>query len=514
MRKNYMRIFAVIIAVVMAFAFLPTFALAEEQPLYSSDSDFYYGRRALGNLKNYGDLVGAYDAIGQAIKNGESEVSLKNYKIPSSKEMAYLLVDTYNKDHPEYYSLSKVYAYDGFVDKGKIYISTIYLNYYTGYDRYAFNIMANRFLDAVKDMDTEYEKALALYDMLQTYIEYAYDSLDPQITSSEDMMAYSAYGAIVNGKAVCEGYAEAYQYLLQRLGIECYIVTGDSINGGAHEWNLIKIDGNYYHIDLTWDDADVLGKLWHNYFNITTQRILEGHIIDDPYGMLAECTATDATYKYENVITTLDVNKIAKLFKGDRKKTANFYYTGERDTFVAWWQSNYSAVFNRISGLERVSYSISYMIVGKEYVLSVTPSDYGATIGGTLLSWGDSGESTKIELFKQGEDTPYYTELLEGNFNFWMMEDVKNGNYKLRVSKQAHKTVEYDVTVSGDDVEIKCSLSLIADVNGDGAVDIRDLVRAKLNLVNNVENEACDADDSGSFDALDLIKIIETIRSA
>lgn len=518
MQKVYMRICAVILIFVMAFGFLPTSALAEEKPLYDISEQLYFGRNALMKLGSGQNFVAAYDAIGEAVKNGKTTVSISDYKIPATD--LYLLIDTYNKDHPEDYIFPKVYSYTTIAKGGKLCVNSIILEYNKGYDKYLFNRMANKLLDTVSGADSEYEKALMLYNVLQQYVKYDYDALNAysssgQILDDEGIKAYDAYGAIVNGKAVCEGYAEAYQYLLQRLGIECYIVTGNSKkDGGAHEWNLIKLDGKYYHADITWDDVGALGNLYHNYFNITTEKILEGHTIEDPYGLLPNCTDINAAYKYKNVITSLDVDKIANLFTGGRKKTANFYFTGLVTEFKTWWQSNYKAVFDKISGLQGgISYNILFSAVGNEYVVEVAPSGYGAAIGGTFLSWGNSDNITTLELFKDGATTPLYTKYLEGNFNFWTLDDVKNGSYKLKVSKPEHKTREYTITVSGGDAEINGRIFLIGDVNEDGAVDVRDIASIKRHFASGVFTDSCDVDCNGTVDALDLTKTIEKLYS-
>ena len=68
---------------------------------------------------------------------------------------------------------------------------------------------------------------------------------------------YSAYGCLVEGKAVCEGYAKAMQILCSKAGIKCIPVAGKAYDGGAvqpHLWNKVMIDGEWTNVDLTWDD--------------------------------------------------------------------------------------------------------------------------------------------------------------------------------------------------------------------------------------------------------------------
>ena len=87
------------------------------------------------------------------------------------------------------------------------------------------------------------------------------------------------YGALVGHKAVCEGYAQAYQYVMQHYGVHTSIVTSDN---ACHAWNIVKIRGNWYHVDVTWDDpikgssaTDEPGAVNHNYFLLSTSTLLK-----------------------------------------------------------------------------------------------------------------------------------------------------------------------------------------------------------------------------------------------
>ena len=83
-------------------------------------------------------------------------------------------------------------------------------------------------------------KLLYLHDYLVTHCEYDLTYVD-----------HSAYGCIVNGSTVCQGYALAYKDLAKKAGIEAYYVSSGAIN---HAWNLVTINGKQYYVDCTWDD--------------------------------------------------------------------------------------------------------------------------------------------------------------------------------------------------------------------------------------------------------------------
>ena len=97
-------------------------------------------------------------------------------------------------------------------------------------------------------------------------------------------LIYTVYGALVWGYTVCEGYARTMKYLCRELGIECLIVTGTSKNE-QHMWNMVRLDDEWYHIDLTWNDPGLDEKdnpktPLHPYFNVTDEVILKDHTID------------------------------------------------------------------------------------------------------------------------------------------------------------------------------------------------------------------------------------------
>ena len=135
------------------------------------------------------------------------------------------------------------------------------------------NFDANRLYEAVKNIAdsytslgmADYQKELRLHDYLVNHCQYSYGSPD-------DENEFRAYGALIDGEAVCSGYAEAMALLLTYSGVECKIVIGSSKNEN-HAWNLVKISGDWYHLDATWDDpvAEKASSTSQNYFNVTSK---------------------------------------------------------------------------------------------------------------------------------------------------------------------------------------------------------------------------------------------------
>lgn len=117
-----------------------------------------------------------------------------------------------------------------------------------------FETQAQNIINGASSYGTDYEKEKYVHDALIEKVEYD--------ASAE--MSQSAYSALVNGKSVCAGYARAFQYIMQQLGIPAYYCTGYS--GEEHAWNIVKLGDEYYNVDVTWDDTD---PATYNYFNRT-----------------------------------------------------------------------------------------------------------------------------------------------------------------------------------------------------------------------------------------------------
>ena len=118
--------------------------------------------------------------------------------------------------------------------------------------RSTFETQANRILNQAWNLADDYEKEKYVHNRLLEQVEY----------QSGAARSQSAYSALVNGKTVCAGYARAFQYLMQQMGIPCYYCTGYS--GENHAWNIIELYGEYYNVDLTWDDTEPATYLYFN----------------------------------------------------------------------------------------------------------------------------------------------------------------------------------------------------------------------------------------------------------
>ena len=144
----------------------------------------------------------------------------------------------------------------------------------------------------VTDGMSDYEIAKALHDYLATHNEY-----DMRLYSGNlPALSRTSYGALVNRTSVCSGYALAYQHLMEDAGIPCEYVTGMTTRG-SHAWNIVQIDGEWYHVDVTWDDPtpNREGYVRYDYFLKSDSAISRDHV---SWEASRACTST----KYDNAI--------------------------------------------------------------------------------------------------------------------------------------------------------------------------------------------------------------------
>lgn len=148
---------------------------------------------------------------------------------------------------------------------------------------------------------TDYQKVLAVHNYVVKNTQY----IGGGIYGNE---AYTAYGALVQGEAVCQGYTEAVNILLNRSGVYSMLVIGEGytfMDWRGHAWNIAKIGGSFYHIDATFDDLGVdesrikSGKTWrYDYLNVTDSDILTDHYWD--MNRYPRCNNTANNYYHVN----------------------------------------------------------------------------------------------------------------------------------------------------------------------------------------------------------------------
>lgn len=165
--------------------------------------------------------------------------------------------------------------------------------------------------DGITDSSmSEYEKVRAIHDYLVVHVDYDYENL---AAGTLPDTAFTKEGALLLHSAVCEGYARAFSYLCSRAGLEELLVYGTADDGTGvqtHAWNQVRIDGEWYHVDVTWDDPLMNGKvitdgsnIIYEYFLVPDRSLLGSHTAESPEE-LHPCTSE--RYLEENRRLTID----------------------------------------------------------------------------------------------------------------------------------------------------------------------------------------------------------------
>ncbi len=170
----------------------------------------------------------------------------------------------------------------------------------------------NAIKKAPSDNASDYDKALWAYEWIINNCTYDKETLSDNY---DNPLITNAYGVFCEGHSNCNGYAKAYQLLMQKFNIPCTIIRGtaDKI---FHAWNVIELDGKCYHVDTTWGDPvndDSTQRLLHGYFCTDSKTILNSRTFEDK-NIVPECTSSDNSFYVKNdiVIDKITNDKIVK----------------------------------------------------------------------------------------------------------------------------------------------------------------------------------------------------------
>ncbi|MDO4945549.1 MAG: transglutaminase domain-containing protein [Ruminococcus sp.] len=206
------------------------------------------------------------------------------YKIPENKE------NKASESEKSSFGVSDESVGQSSVDSEDLYdtspISQAYLNGDTSaLDEFQLSIYSKAIQilgDEISEEMTDYEKELAIHDYLVTTCEYDEGLLTVLGGHSEN--AENPYGALIEGKAICSGYTTSFQMFMDMLGIPCRSIKAGDTDDEEHAWNMVEIDGEWYYVDVTWDDPVPDKKnrpTRHAYFNVTYDIMAERHVWDN-----------------------------------------------------------------------------------------------------------------------------------------------------------------------------------------------------------------------------------------
>ena len=445
--------------------------LIPEQLEVPANLDTLFGYQQLATPAQRNFYLALYTAIRQAERGRPMPFQLDvDLGAPATGNEMLLARELYLKDHPlDSWIVGYCNAYS--------YGTSAYLqmNGHPAYDKQAFDTQFAKLLHAADGLTTDYEKALALHDALADHVTYDQDAFERQ---EQDVRhpTFHAYGAIVDQLCVCDGYARAYQALLNAVGIPAFRVLGMQ-----HAWNMVVLDGKYYYTDVTWDDAD---ETFHAYFNLPYNLISQDHFPypDQGYQLPAQANPDDMSMMYQQMVFTADytaaepeILKKAVSTPARHKKTVELYFTGpelytEPETFQRWSQAGGPLrVWEALCGPDPwQSYNmLTYNMKRSRVMLfSENPTQTTVSLPAKLeLPAAEPGQIAWAELpcsiqrsYSDGEtltDQPERMEIKSAQGT----EGIRYANGTVRVSSRAAAGV-YDLSFFVDGISVSCQLTI------------------------------------------------------
>jgi len=281
-----------------------------------------------------------YSYLADCISDYENNIDISEYMIENNWTIDDLKINLKNLYllEPEFFYVGREVKILFSADRKKFYIDFKYL--YSEKEIKKMNKeMKKAALKAIEDIEDDMnddEKALIVHDYLILNTDYDYS----------DTM-YSAYDCLVNKSSVCQGYSLAFMYIMRDLlGVDCTVVFTDTQN---HAWNYIKIDDDWYHVDLTADDPtsvsfegekfDSKGQVLHKNFLLSDEACYKSSELHRDWNTLGLPKAESK--KYDNYFwknTTTAVCKIDGLWYytvvDNNSPGMNYIKGGEEDIYT------------------------------------------------------------------------------------------------------------------------------------------------------------------------------------
>ena len=324
------------------------------------------------------------EIIVEGLRNVKAEISIPYGMLPfTSREETADIYFAIVRTHPEFFYVENGAGFS--ILNGYVVSFSPYYNEKLATEEVisAFNDRVNKILDETTAPGmSQVEMALSLHDYLVLHCAY-----DWNVANGEDAPSYNvytAYGALVEGNAVCQGYAMAYNLLLNKVGIKTDYVTSVIPDQGSHGWSLVQIGDTWYHVDVTWDDPtfdfsgyshDLPGLCSHDYFLVSTAKMAD-------HGEFTVSQTTGTTYESGYVFCGA---KVPFFFLDGQ-----FYYIGRdkalqsTDDLQNAPYANSSAILAQRDGstlfARDYSYNTTYgydMVTKQRYSLTGIPSGSG-----------------------------------------------------------------------------------------------------------------------------------------
>lgn len=198
----------------------------------------------------------------------------------------------------------------------------------------SIDAVADKLVEEANGKSTTFEKLKVFHDYLALNSTF---ELKDEITNYNATI-YNAFGSgEPQGNIQCAGYAKAIQYLCDKAGITCMVVTGETDKGQSHAWNVVDVDGKWYNLDVTWDDPILstpnYKNVRYNFFlvpdakihNISHMHVSEKKLSNGSYVKYftpPACTSEDQNYFVKNGLVYSDFDSADKALRAEIEKAA------------------------------------------------------------------------------------------------------------------------------------------------------------------------------------------------
>ncbi len=398
---------------------------------------------------------------------------------------------------------------------------------------------------------SDLEKLLLIHDRLAVLCQYDYSFSN-----------YDAYDALVYKTSVCQGYAEAYSLLLDKVGIKNELCSSSQLN---HAWNIVYLDGKPYHVDVTWDDPSwgggkeaVLGYVRHTNFLRSTEGIIEAEHTANDFNSTPSDTTYDnyfwqnsesafvllndeiyyideseqALMRYRDGAVIASVNDVwtaggYSYWVGNYSKLAtdgeNLYYSLSSGVYKYNFEKGegelvYSPSLEGVESIYGLSYENGYLVCqinespnitksSRYEKILVSPKDEKRDF---IVTKENAGLSLNGEYAKGVRCNISVSDLLFQIYNSDVAISDKSG--KALSSDELCKTGDRITLVDGDSIVSQYEIVILGDVDGNGVVDATDYMRIKSVFLGTYSLEgsnklAADVTADDRIDTTDYLRI-------
>ncbi len=232
-----------------------------------------------------------YDAIISAAERLRTDINFSSVMDITAEDYCAVYQQVYNEEHALFYIDTKMqYAVNTSTNR----IASSIMNYKYSDEtirrmQTEIEAEASRVLNMITPEMTEYDIVKLFHDYLASNVVY-----DETEENCRDI-----YGVFVKKRAICGGYSKAFSYLCDKVGIETVTVTGDA-DGEAHMWNMVKIDGEWYNIDVTYAVADNGSYVRYDYFCVTDEMLADSRTVYEQIYTYPKATSDACDYYVKN----------------------------------------------------------------------------------------------------------------------------------------------------------------------------------------------------------------------